>query len=295
MINIPKENVKAFITIVSGVAILVSIALFIDVKFIFKDVFNETEPDLTQYNNTAESKVEENKYNLVSEERRLLYYTDEIMAMINNKEFSKLYSVLEENYRNLYVKSVAELEEDMARFADGEYSLSYDEYYKEGNMFLIDARFERVNMTREDIVNGVKTPIDTVCIREIEKGKYTVAFNGFISKNTINKEQSNKLIKVKVNEMTVKADSTELVIYVENLTDEKVTLYDDRIDIYLAHNGNFKYVNPNTITKELAPNASTIYKLTFRNIYCKDSKPKYLRFNRVYASDGKIRNLEIKL
>lgn len=295
MLNIPKENVKAFITIVTGVAILIFISLFIDIKFIFKSVFDEPEPDLTKYNNTAESKVEENKYNLISEERRLLYYTDEIVAMINNKEFSKLYSILEENYRNLYVKSVAELEEDMARFADGEYSLSYDEYYKEGNMFLIDARFERVNMTRQDIVNGVKTPIDTLCIREIEKGKYTVAFNSFISKSKINKEKSNNLIKVKVDEMTVKADSTELVIHVENLTNEKVTLYDDRLDIYLVHSGNFKYVNPNTITKELAPNASTIYKLTFRNIYCKDSAPKSLKFNRVYASDGKIKKLEIKL
>lgn len=295
MLNIPKENIKAFVTIVCGLAILVGITMFIDVNFIHKSVFHEVEPDLTQYGNVAETKVEENKYNLVSEERRVLYYTDEIMDMINNKEFDKLYGMLDETYRNIYCKSVEELEEYFARFSDGEYALAYDEYYKEKDMFLIKVNFEKINLTRDDIINSKGKPVDIFCIKEIAKGKYTVSFNGFISKKTYTKETSNGLVNIKLKEMTLKADSTEILLYVENLTDEDITLYDNRMDIYLSHSGNYKYVNPNTIPKVIPAKVGIVYRITFMNIYNKDSAPKSLIFDRIYGSDEKIKPINIKL
>lgn len=296
MLNIPKENVKTFVGIVCGIAVLVIISLIIDINFIHKSVFYKGEPDLTQYTNTKESTFEENKYNIVSEERRLLYYTDEIMDMINNKDFEKLYNILDENYRNLYVRSVEELKEDMDKFSDEEYTIAYDEYYKKGDMFLVDVRFEKASMTREDIINGVKQHIDTLCIREIEKGKYTVAFNGFIRKTVLDKKASNDLVNIELKEITVRADSTEILIQIENLTNETVNLYDDRLDIYLLHNNaNYKYVNPNSISKQLAPNSENVYRITFRNFYSKDSAPETLRFDRIYGADGKVKKLSIKL
>jgi len=295
MLNIPKENVKPFVAVVAGLAIMIIITLIIDFGVIHKSVFKKDEPDLAQYNNTAESKVEENKYNLVSEERRILFYTDEIMAMINNKEFEKLYNILDEQYRNIYVKSVEDLEKYMSRFSDGEYSLAYDEYYKEGNMFLIDVRFQKTDLDRQDIINGVKYPIDTLCIREIEKGKYTVAFNGFISKKEYNTEVSNGLVKLKLKDVTIRSDSTEILVYMENLTNEKVTLYESRLDICLLHAANHKFVDPNTITKELQPNEKTLFRLSFKNIYCKDSEPKKLKLNKIYSSEDNRKKLEIKL
>jgi len=294
MLNIPKENIKPFIAIVVGLAIAVGITLFVDIKFIHKSLFTETEVDMTQYSNTPESKVEENKYNLVSEERRILYYTDEIMDMINKKEFDKLYNILDEDYRKNYVGSVEVLERDMARFADGEYILSYNEYAKEDNLFLIEAKFEKINMTREEMINGISYPVDTLCIREIEKGKYTVAFRGFIEKREINKSYTNGLIKINLKNMTLKSDSTEILIGIENLTDDKINLYDDRMDVYLTHRSlHYKYLNTTTLIRELAPKAKVEFKISFKNIYAHASKPESLKFTRVYGSDGKIKPLKI--
>ena len=254
MLNIPKENVKTFLLVVGGVAALVIISMIIDINLLHRNVFYKEDVDLTQYSNTAESKVQENKYELVSEGRRILFYTDEIMDMINNKEFDKLYNILDEKYRSLYVKSVKDLEEDMERFADGQYNLGYDEYYKEGNMFLIDARFEKINKTQEEIINSKATPIDTLCIREIEKGKYTVAFRGFIDKKEVNKETSNDLAKIKIKEMTVRSEEIELNIEVENLTNEKLNLYNSKLDIVTLEytKGEKKNVEVKTYLKDSA-------------------------------------------
>lgn len=295
MLNIPKDNRKTFLIITIGLALLIVITIFFDINFFHRTMFYKAEPDLTQYTNTKESNFEENKYELVSEERRLLYYTDEIMAMINNKEFDKLYSILDDGYKELYAKSVAQLEENMKKFSDGEYSMGYSEYYREGNMYLIDVRFEKANLTREDIINGIGQPIDTICIREIEKGKYTVAFNGFISRQKLEAEGSNGLVKIKIKEITMRADSTEILLYIENLTDETITLYEDRLDIYLLHKyADYKYINTNTLSRELAPNEKNIYRARFKNIYCKGARPQELRFEGICGSDGEEKRLKFK-
>lgn len=293
MLNIPKENKKAFIKVAIVIVLIIIITVFFDVNFMYKNVFTPKEPDLTVYGNTAESKVEANKYEIVSEPRRILFYTDEIMAMINNKEFEKLYSILDEEYRSIYASSLDEFKERMAKFDNGEYVFSYDEYFKEGSMFLIDARFEKINKTRDDIINGEPTIIDTVCIKEIEKGKYTVAFSSFIDKIQMNIVASNNLIKVKIKEMILKANSTELVINIENLTDEVINLRDDRLSVALSHSIAYRYFDPNTMHQRLQPKSDITFKLKFKNIYCQYSRPKGIKFYDIYGSDGKRQQLYI--
>lgn len=299
MLNIPKENIKTFFAIFGGLVFLLVISIIIDVFFLHRSVFNkekEKNVDMSKYINRPESNFEENKYEMVSEQRRILYYTDEIMEMINNKEFDKLYNILDEEYRSIYAKSIDDLETKMSRFADTEYNLAYDEYYKEGNMFLIDARFEKADLTREEIINGTSYPIDTICIKESKKGKYTVAFNSFIDKKEINQEVSNELVKINVDYMIIKANVTEVVVKFQNLTEENLKLYENKMNIALSHGGLYtRYVDPNTVSSELKPKEEIVCRLRFKNIYAHSSAPKKLQFKKIYTSPDDVKKIEINL
>lgn len=162
--------------IIAFAAILIVIIILLLFEFLVFRGRPEVVEERAQYEEKLQSMTEVT----VEVEQKTVYKAlNDIIQMMNKKDYEGLYNALKDDYRNYYFSDYNSFKEFIDKYARYEYYSKYSSYYRDGNLYYIMVDFMQSKYTREDLLNPMAQKVDTIVLEEQNNGDFKFAMNGF--------------------------------------------------------------------------------------------------------------------
>ncbi len=209
----------------------------------------------------------------------------EIFELMNEKEFSKLYSMLTDDMKENIFKTEEEFEANMQTYLGNElYSPSFSTYQKlnkeKDDVFIVKVGFAPYSTSEETILEETKpSKTDTFTIYLSDDGNYKFSFFAYIGSKTTSKSYENDAISCKIENTHLYTSKTIFELELTNKLDS---------DVFIEKNGIFVYTGfmPKYYEKSIAipANSSTKIQYTvYTGLNLKESLPTKIYLQGIHA------------
>lgn len=179
--GVDNKELKAFFAIIAVLVLLI----------IFEVFFFKGRTEVADEEVKVEEQLKEMaSVNLSSEQKTVYQAVNEIVSMMNNKNYEGLYNNLKEDYKNYYFSEYENFENFIKSYAQEEYYPKYSSYYRDGDLYYIIVDFLKSKYTRDDLLRLKATKVDTIILEELADGNFKFALNGFVENMAHNKSKT---------------------------------------------------------------------------------------------------------
>jgi len=213
--GVDNKELIAFVAIIGVVIILLMFEMF----------FFRGRPEVTEEMANADAHLQEMSNVTVTAEKRNVYNViNNIVTLMNNKEYKTLYDNLKEDYKNYYFGEYSNFEDFMKLYAKEEYYPKYGSYYREGNLYYIIVDFLKSKYTRDELLSPRATKVDTIVLEELDDGNYKFALNGFIQNIPYNKSKTVDEVTFTLQNSIRNIETMQTTVIISNASDKVVNV-----------------------------------------------------------------------
>lgn len=151
------------------------------ILLIFEFFFFKGRPEVAEESAKVQEQLEEMQATTVEVEQKTVYKAlNNIVAMMNSKDYKGLYAMLKDDYKSYYFREYEDFEDFIKVYAGQEYYAKYNSYYRDDKYYYIIVDFLQPKYTRDDLLKQRATKVDTIVLEEVAKNEFKFATNGFI-------------------------------------------------------------------------------------------------------------------
>lgn len=210
----------------------------------------------------------------------------EIFELMNEKEYSKLYSLLTDDIKNLMFPTEESFVSYIEAYLGGNiYSPSFSDYEKlnkeDHDVFIVKTDFIPYSTNEDDIINNISPSIsDTFTLYMDEQSNYKFSFLSYIGSGASNDAFINDSISVHIKTTHLYTSKTVFEIELTNKTDSDIFVDKNGI---LAYTGVMpRYYGASVI---IPANSTADVKFTvYTGFELKDSLPQSLNFKGIHIN-----------
>jgi len=270
---------KFRLVILGGIAV---VALIIFEIFVYNN--REVVDEKTE---EAKKQVEIMKSTTVYNEQEAIYnYINEVVELMNKKDFKTLYGMLKEDYKSYLFSDYAQFESYMEKYAYAQFTPKYSSYYRDGNKYIVIIDYLQKEYNRNDLVNGVGNKYDIVTIEKDKKGEFRFALGNFIESEQNNKSAKKDDLEFTILRTTRYAETTEVKILVTNKSNENI--YFENNNIRVNSTGGKAAVLSSLPLTVIKPDATLVVNLEVSTKYNSHKNFTGCIFTGVKSESGKI-------
>lgn len=218
--GIDNKELYVFIAVIGVVVVLL----------IFEMFFFKGRSDVEEQNAKVQEKIEEMQSTTVAAEQKTVYHAlNDILTMMNEKDYQGLYDRLKDDYKNYYFYEYDTFVEFMTKYAAEKYYPKYGSYYRDGDLYYIMVDFLRAKYTREDLLSQKAVKVDTIVLEELKDGDFKFAMNGFVENISHNSSKTVDGVTFYLQNSLRNTETMKTTVMVVNESDKSVSISTNNI------------------------------------------------------------------
>lgn len=223
--GVNSKEITAFLIMIGVIIILLFFELFLF----------EGRTDVRDDNIKIEKKLQEmSEVTVKAEEKTVYHELNNIISMMNNKDYDGLYSKLKDDYKEYYFNDLETFKGFMDKYAAKKYYPKYTSYYRDGDLYYIMIEFLQEEYTREDLLSERTVKVDTIVLEEVEKNTFKFAMNGFVENIIHNTSKTVDGVTFTLQNSVRNIETMKTNLMIKNNSDRSVSINSSDIypDIY---------------------------------------------------------------
>lgn len=205
--GVDNKELYGFIAIIAVLAILLMFEFF----------FFKGSPKVANEQAQMQEELQAMSEVTVATEQKTVYKElNNVVEMMNNKDYKGLYSMLKDDYKNYCFSEYADFEAFIQKYARERYYPKYNSYYRDGNRYYITVDFLKEKYTREDLLKPMAFKVDTLVLEELDDGSFKFALNGFVENIYHNSSQTINGVTFTLLNSIRNTETTETTVVIEN-------------------------------------------------------------------------------
>jgi len=213
--GVNNKELKAFFAIICVLIILI----------IFEIFFFEGRTEVAEEMMAVEQELQQKASVTVAAEQKTVYKAlNNVISMMNNKEYEKLYDILKDDYKDYYFREYKNFENFIQSYARLEYYPKYNSYYRDGDLYYIIVEFLQPKYTREMLLSRRVNKVDTIVLQELNDGNFKVALNGFVENILHNKSKTVEGVTFTLQNSVRNTETMETTVLISNNSSKSISV-----------------------------------------------------------------------
>lgn len=205
--------------------LFIAIVAIIIVLLMFEMFFFEGRKDVAEEMANTEAQLQEMANTTVDKEQKDVYkVVNNIVDMLNKKDYEGLYSSLKDDYKNYYFRDFENFKSFIDVYAKEEYYPKYNSYYRSGDLYYVIVDFLKSKYTREDLLTQRANKVDTLVLEEVEKDKFKFALNGFVENKLYNTSKTVDGVTFTLQSSVRNTETMETTVMISNDSDKSLSV-----------------------------------------------------------------------
>ncbi|MBE5812250.1 MAG: hypothetical protein E7314_01165 [Clostridiales bacterium] len=273
--GVDNKELKAFVAIIAVLIILLLFEMF----------FYKGRPEVAEEAAKTEEMLQEMQNTTVEAEEKTVYKAlNNIVDMMNRKEYQSLYEMLKDDYKNYYFRDFESFKKFVEIYAGQEYSPKYGSYYRDENMYYIMVEFLKSKYTREDLLNEMPVKVDTIVLEEQEDKSFKFAMNGFVENIIHNSSKTVDGITFTLQNSVRNTETMKTSVIVTNNSEKSLSLSTSNVNPDILGSTTAKLSVTSSI--HLEPGESEIISIEYYFQYNSNKELKGIRITGLSFADG---------
>lgn len=233
--------------------LFIAIIVIVIVLLIFEGSMFKGRTDITEKLIETEKQLQEMAdVNVDSEQKTIYKVVNDIVELMNNKDYDKLYEMLTEDYKNYYFRDYNSFKTFMDVYAKESYYPKYSSYYRDGDLYYVMINFLKSKYTREDLLSPSVNKVDTIVLKELKNGEFSFALNGFVENIVHNNSKTVNGITFTLQNSVRNTETMKTTVVISNKSDKDVSVSTTNIEPNISGSNTSKVSA--TTSVNLSPN-----------------------------------------
>lgn len=283
--GVDRKEITAFLIMIGVIIILLIFELFLF----------EGRPEAIEDSIKVQNKLQEMAEVTVEVEEKTVYHElNDIISMMNNKDYKGMYAKLKDDYKEYYFNDFEAFKGFVDKYAAKKYYPKYTSYYRDGDLYYIMVDFLQEEYTREDLLSERTVKVDTIVLEEVEKNTFKFAMNGFVENIIHNTTKTVEGVTFTLQNSVRNVETMKTNIMIKNGSDRSVSI--NSSDIYPDISGSITSKVSANSSLYLDPGEVGVLSIEYYFQYNSNREFKGVIINEILFTGGKgIENIKLSI